>query len=75
MSYIGLVAHCAALAVQHDMDKANAADREVDETQVELAQSWLHGPLVKPDGMTDEEWAFYHGLEWTSEQIARVRRG
>ena len=77
MSYIGLVAHCAALAVQHDLDKAKAIEAiegAVDETQVELAQRWLDGGSpMKPYGMTDAEWEFWRRPEWTPEEIARIR--
>jgi len=49
-------------------------DREVDDTQAELAQRWLYGgPPMKPDGMTDEEWEFWRRPEWTPEEIARIR--
>ncbi len=74
MSCIGLVAHCAALAVQHDMDKAKAADREADDTQVELAMRWLGQPKLPADlveqfaaaGSMPEPWA-----TWLKQMIIR----
>ena len=77
MSYIGLVAHCAALAVQHDLDKAKAIEAiegAVDETQVELAMRWIGGGSpAKPAGVSDIEWEFWRRPEWTPEEIARIR--
>ena len=72
MSYIGQVAHCAALAIQRDLDKAKAIEDAVDDTQVILALRLLHG-VLKPDGLTDAEWEFWRRPEWTPEEIARIR--
>jgi len=48
-------------------------DRDIDDTQVMLAQRHLHGPPLKPHGMTDAEWEFWRRPEWTPEEIARIR--
>ena len=60
------------IAMQRMADAENIADREVDDTQVDLAQRWLHG-VLKPDGMTDAEWEFWRRPEWTPEEIARMQ--
>lgn len=42
MSYIGLVAQCAALAVQHDMDKAKVAGFDITKAPLE---DLIHGKM------------------------------
>jgi len=66
---------CAAMEDEIERRRAQLfeIDCDIDDTQAELAQRWLYGPLVKPEGMTDAEWEFWRRPEWTPEEIARIR--
>ncbi len=61
------------ITLQNYPGKAAGIDSEVDDTQVELAMNWLYGPPRKPDYMTDAEWQTWRELEWTPEEIAKLR--